>query len=630
MKKLAVLPLILILLFLAIFSSAQNCSTLYGAGYRTGGKRSGGGSSIGVQSYNYTSNSWSGSSLEATGYFTGSNTIKNGGPIAIDPLNQNINFVTDNTTITTALFTFGNAPNFVAFPSSVTSGLSSQVLCSGYKPASHVCYYMTSNYLSSSPTPAGTSFFSVDFTNPSSPVGKVYTSTLATGSPFLNTSSGGDICFDANGKGYVITSAKQLYTVAIDETAKTALFTYVANLSGLSFSPTAIAFDPVHSNSLTITGTTTAYTNYDLSTNNLTVLTTNAGWEAPDLASCVFPNMNPAIKTVKTFYDVTQSLAPPVTVATGDVIQYTITVTNTGNENAGGFTLADAIPSGTTYVTGSTTMNGTAVADNSGNFPFATAALANSNDQAVGSGILSTNSSSGSPTCVIKYSVKVTAANNTTVLNSAYASVSGVTPSTPLSATGKTSFTVGQVSLPVKFLNFTAAQDGDVVMLDWVTTDEVNNSRFEIERSADGSYYSSIGTVKAAPVNGDPEHLYHFTDMSPALGNNYYRLKQIDLDGNFNYSDIRNVDFNNLAAPVIKLFPNPVIAKQKVTLSIGQNAQQLNVRIMNAMGQTASIQNFTSVTSSVALETNTLSKGVYYIIVIADEKNLKPVKLVIE
>jgi uncharacterized repeat protein (TIGR01451 family) len=623
MKKLAVIPFILILLFLAIFSSAQDCSTLYGAGYK------GAGSSIGVRSYNYASNTW-GSSLESTTYFTSPNTIKNGGPIAIDPLNQNINFKTDNTTPTVALFTFGNAPTFVPLPTSVTSGLTAQVLCSGYKPASHVCYYMTTNYLSSSPTPAGTSFFSVDFTNPASPVGKVYTSSLATGSPFLNTSSGGDICFDANGRGYIITSGKQLYTVSIDETANTAVFTYIASLSGLAFAPTAIAFDPVHANSLTITGASQSYTNYNLSTNTLNVLTTSAGWIAPDLASCVFPNMNPSIKTVKTFYDVTQSLAPPVTVATGDIIQYTITVTNTGNENAGGFTMADAIPAGTTYVAGSTTMNGSSVSDISGNFPFATAKTANSNDQSAGSGILSTNSSSGSPTCVIKYSVKVTAANNTTVLNSAYASVSGLTSSTPITATGNASFTVGQVTLPVTLLSFTAAQDGDVVMLDWVTSDEVNNSRFEIERSAGGSFYSSIGTAKAAPLNGDPEHFYHFTDMAPALGNNYYRLKQIDLDGNFAYSPIRNVDFNNLTVAVVKLFPNPVMAQQKLTLSIGQNAQQLNVRIMNSMGQTASIQNFNSVTGSVTLETNALSKGVYYIIVIADEKNLKPVKLVIE
>ncbi|MBS1666208.1 MAG: T9SS type A sorting domain-containing protein [Bacteroidetes bacterium] len=611
-------------IFLGIQSAkAQDCQTLYGQGY------SGTGSSIGVRSFDYTTNTWGASSLENTTYFHSPNTIKDGGPIAIDPLNQNINIVTDQRQ-TIALFTFGSAPSFIAYPSSLNN-ITAFTLCSGYKPASHICYYMTQNFLSASPTPAGTGFYSIDFTDPANPVGNQYTAILATGAPFLNTNGGGDICFDASGTGYIITSAKQLYTVVTDESAMTATFTYINTLNGLGFTPTAIAFDPVHLNSLTITGTTQDYTNFDLSTNTLTVLTNAAGWVAPDLASCVFPNMSPNLKITKSMYDVTQSKAPPFNVATGDVIQYTITVTNMGNVNGGGFTIADAVPTGASYVSGSTTMNAVAVADCSGgSFPFATAAAANSDDQSAGSGVLSTNSSAGNPSCVIQYQVTVTASNYNSIVNTATASITGASPSSPITAQGTASFVVGQSTLPVTLIDFTAKQDGAVVKLNWSTANEINNSRFQIERSVDGSYYTTKGTVMAAPTNGDPIHYYSFTDLNPALGNNFYRLKQIDQDGHFTYSMIRNVDFNDLGMNEPTIYPNPASTRESITLSIGSSPQELIVKLMNMAGQLISKQSFLSPNDHVTIDISHLSKGVYYVMAIADTKPLKPVKLIVE
>ena len=630
MKSLRTLCLCLLSLFLARPVISQDCHTLYGAGYNWAG------SSNGVRAYNYATNSW-GVLLQDTSAatFPAPNTINNGGPIAIDPLNQNINFITDAPwPFVTALFNFGSAPNFVNYPASLSS-ITAPPMCSGYKGNSHVCYYMTQNHLSSFPTPAGQGFYSIDFTNPAVPLGKIYNSSLAPGSPLLNTFggtyAGADICFDANGTGYIITGSDQLYTVVTDETAMTATFTYITKLSGLTFTPCALAFDPVNVNCLTITGIGSAFTNYNLSTNTLNVLTTNAGWNAGDLASCVFPNMSPALQISKTFYDSTQSKGSLVNVATGDIIRYTITVTNTGNENAGGFTIADALPSGTTYIAGSTTLNGAAFPDASGNsFPFATATAANSSDQTVGDAILSTFSTAGNPNCVIQYLVKVNVPNNTLVSNTATASVTGYSPTSPITVQGTSSFTVGQTTLPVTLLSFTAVQDGDVAILDWSTTNEVNNSRFDIQRSLDGSYYSTIGTVTAVPVNGHPVNNYNFTDPSPALGNNYYRLKQIDIDGNATYSPVQDVDFNNLGTNIIKIFPNPARGQISVTLSTGLSCQELIVKVMNSVGQIQSSQSFSNVNDKVSLDIGSLSKGVYYITARADGKLLQPQKLIVD
>lgn len=625
MKSFYLLTLIASLFLLKLDTTAQTCGIVYGAGW------AGSGSSVGVQAYNYATNTWTGSSLESLSYFTAPYTVNNGGPIAVDPLNQNINFVTDASPSATAIFTFGSAPTFVTFPASLSS-VTAQLLCSGYKPSSHICYYMSQNFLSTYPSPSNTGFFSIDFTNLAAPVAKSYTSVLAPGSPFVNTTNGGDICFDANGTGYLVTAAKQLYTVVTDETALTATFTYIADLSALPFQPTAIAFDPFASNSLTITsGFAPHYSNYNLATNAITILTNNGGWIAGDLASCVFPNLNPALKVTKSLYDVTQASAPPVIIGTNDIVQYTVTVKNTGNVNAGNFTITDTVPAGVAYIPGSTTMNGIPVADGpGGTFPFATSATANSSDQAAGSGILSTYASVGSPTCVIKYNVKVTAASGSTVVNLAIASATGSSPTVFLIDSAKASFNVDLLTpLAVTLLNFTAAQADNLVKLNWTTSGDANNSSFEIERSTDGTSFSTIGTVMAVPANGGSDQNYSFADAKPAAGNNYYRLKEMNIAGTYSFSSVKLVQFTKSETSAFKVYPNPVRASA-VTLLAGTSYQQLNVRIMNIVGQLQTQKTYTNVNGNISVDISSLQKGIYFVAVNADGATLLPTKLIVE
>lgn len=93
-----------------------------------------------------------------------------------------------------------------------------------------------------------------------------------------------------------------------------------------------------------------------------------------------------------------------------------------------------------------------------------------------------------------------------------------------------------QVALPLTLLSFSGQFVQNKVQLQWRTTAEQNTFHFEIQRSLNGSDFTSIGTVTAAG-NSTSEHNYNFTDVSPGEIN-YYRLKMVDNDGRFEYSQV--------------------------------------------------------------------------------------------
>ncbi len=109
--------------------------------------------------------------------------------------------------------------------------------------------------------------------------------------------------------------------------------------------------------------------------------------------------------------------------------------------------------------------------------------------------------------------------------------------------------------LPVTLVQFKAAYNGASVELNWLTASEQNSDHFEIQRSADGVQFTAIGNVKAA--GNSISSAYTFTDGLPYAGNNYYRLKMVDIDGRFKYSVVLLVrsDDNKKG---IAIYPNPV------------------------------------------------------------------------
>lgn len=186
---------------------------------------------------------------------------------------------------------------------------------------------------------------------------------LVTGSGATGiTAGGGDIAFDGLGNLYILSfdlSASRLWVISAQNmAADIEQATYVGPMGGSTFP--GIAFDG--SGDLFGISGTTLY-QVDPATGGRTTVATGGPASLGDLASCATPA--PELDAIK-------NVSPAGGVYPGAVLTYTIEVENTGSAVATGVTLADAIPANTTYVAGSTTLNGAAVADVSGVFPYAT------------------------------------------------------------------------------------------------------------------------------------------------------------------------------------------------------------------------------------------------------------------
>ena len=116
---------------------------------------------------------------------------------------------------------------------------------------------------------------------------------------------------------------------------------------------------------------------------------------------------------------------------------------------------------------------------------------------------------------------------------------------------------------PVKLSRFSAVRTKQLVALDWITEFEIEAKEFIVER-ADGNEFRSVGTI---PLNGNSntKKSYSFNDKNENTGNTYYRLKNVDLDGKFFYSEIRTVKGMG-AVNDVTVFPNPARSNSKISL----------------------------------------------------------------
>lgn len=138
-----------------------------------------------------------------------------------------------------------------------------------------------------------------------------------------------------------------------------------------------------------------------------------------------------------------------------------------------------------------------------------------------------------------------------------------------------THYTLSSVSspLPVELLNFEAKPAASRVDLNWTTASETGNDHFEIERSDDGNTFTRIGTVSGAG-NSTSVRQYSFNDAAPLRGISYYRLRQVDFDGGFTFSDIQAVNMRLL----VKGHPYPMPASSEVFFEAESTDYQLLVR----------------------------------------------------
>jgi Secretion system C-terminal sorting domain len=140
--------------------------------------------------------------------------------------------------------------------------------------------------------------------------------------------------------------------------------------------------------------------------------------------------------------------------------------------------------------------------------------------------------------------------------------------------------------LAAKYYAFTATSEEKTVLLNWITESEINHKHFELERSFDSKNFSNIGIVSNSINNGSRKN-YGFKDESNLLATNtivYYRLKQVDVDGKFAYSNTLIVHLKNNAEVKMQISPNPFVENITTRFNTTQKANA-EIRLINAKGQ---------------------------------------------
>ncbi|MEO7307781.1 MAG: T9SS type A sorting domain-containing protein [Ferruginibacter sp.] len=195
-------------------------------------------------------------------------------------------------------------------------------------------------------------------------------------------------------------------------------------------------------------------------------------------------------------------------------------------------------------------------------------------------------------------------------------SLSGVSQCSSVSAIGN--IAVNDVVLPVTLVHFKGKKQGGSILLDWATASEIQVNRFEIERSNDGHTFAKIGTVTATGYSNTYKS-YAFTDDHPSTGAvNYYRLKMIDNDGKYTYSNqvVFLGDRSNIVIDKIK--PNPFTDLINVGIVL-QQPQQLTIQIVDMAGRVDVTRDYQGVAGNNNIIYNGLSKltaGMYFIKII--------------
>lgn len=200
--------------------------------------------------------------------------------------------------------------------------------------------------------------------------------------------------------------------------------------------------------------------------------------------------------------------------------------------------------------------------------------------------------------------------------NPGAATLTGIT--TGFSPVGVASTSASVNPLPVELVYFRGVADNNEIHLDWATVSEVNNDYFEVLRSGDGIEFEVLGTVDG---NGFSSELrdYGFIDSDPYLGANYYRLRQVDFNGDSELHNIIRVRNDYVMNGIVaSTYPNPTsVSNLNLRIVSGDDHSPIGVRIVDLLGKT-----YFEISIEAALITNQklslaegLKSGVYFLVV---------------
>ncbi len=160
------------------------------------------------------------------------------------------------------------------------------------------------------------------------------------------------------------------------------------------------------------------------------------------------------------------------------------------------------------------------------------------------------------------------------------------------------------VPLPVGFSNWDAYLSGDKVRMSWTTESEHNNDYFVVERSSDGIIWEALGFVDGNGSTNNASH-YGYTDDNPKEGVNYYRLKQVDLNGASNTTNVIPVEYR--ISVQLHIYPNPT----KGNVFVQQDDYNIvSVELIDITGRSRSMA-ISPGTEGVSVDCKELAKGTY-------------------
>lgn len=160
------------------------------------------------------------------------------------------------------------------------------------------------------------------------------------------------------------------------------------------------------------------------------------------------------------------------------------------------------------------------------------------------------------------------------------------------------------IILPVTFGQFEVKRNNRNINIDWSTLSEINNDKFIIQRASENTKFENVGEVISAG-NSFRQMNYNFVDKDLRSGMNYYRIQQIDLDGNFSYSETRQIKVELISD--ILVYPNP--SKNNIVLS---SASYGMYRIFDAHGKI--IKSINTEQTSNDIDISEFESGLYFIV----------------
>ncbi|MEP7169735.1 MAG: PKD domain-containing protein, partial [Bacteroidota bacterium] len=175
--------------------------------------------------------------------------------------------------------------------------------------------------------------------------------------------------------------------------------------------------------------------------------------------------------------------------------------------------------------------------------------------------------------------------------------------------------------LPVELISFTGKAETDFNLLTWETASEKNNKEFEIEKSNTGDDFFKIGFVNGNG-NSTATHAYKIEDHNIENNLHYYRLKQFDYNGNFNYSNVIAIKRESINSSGIDfIYPNPVNDQLNIVLN-REIKNQLSISLFDIHGK--KVFNSAILPEQYQVNINlkqlNLSAAIYLLYIVADEK----------